>query len=152
MAVTITVLKVPEVRSYRLIAPNAPDAAKVARDHLSSLLRSARSLVPIDVAMLLVSELVTNTFRHSAASTVCVTTTIQPRGVHVEVYDTDPTRLPTTAADPAVGALAENGRGLRMVQLLAARWDWELCGGEQPVGKAVWFELLHQPETGYGRR
>jgi anti-sigma regulatory factor (Ser/Thr protein kinase) len=140
---TITALRVPEVRSYRLITPNTPDAAKLARDHLGSLLRNARSPVSVHVAKLLVSELVTNAFRHTGAATVCTTTTLQSSRVHVEVYDNDPTHLPVRPTPaPNADSLDEHGRGLLMLQHLSARWDWELCGGDQPVGKAVWFELL----------
>jgi anti-sigma regulatory factor (Ser/Thr protein kinase) len=88
---------------------------------------------------------VTNAFRHTSAATVCTTTTLQPSRVHVEVYDNDPAHLPvrpTPATAPTPDALAEHGRGLLMLQHLAARWDWELCGGEEPFGKAIWFELL----------
>jgi hypothetical protein len=34
-----------------------------------------------------------------------------------------------------------------MLHMLATRWDREMCGGDKPLGKSIWFELRHQPEA-----
>lgn len=146
---SISTLQFPDVRSYRFITPNTPDAAKLARDHVAWLLKHARSPVAIDVAQLLVSELVTNAHQHTTAPRVALTTTIHPAHVHVDVYDTDPRPLPATASGSHLDA--ERGRGLLILRQLATRWDWELCGGRfRPYAKHVWFELHHRPDPAGG--
>jgi anti-sigma regulatory factor (Ser/Thr protein kinase) len=86
-----------------------------------------------DVAVLLTSELVTNAILHGSP----------PLELHcrsadhtfrVEVHDAR--RLDTLAARTAAGD-AESGRGLLLVDALAARWGWERQGRR----KVVWFEL-----------
>ena len=60
--------------------------------------------------------------------------------VWVEVFDHD-LRLPRIRM---AGENDEGGRGLYLVDQLAARW------GSRPTdeGKAVWFEMLIRPQTG----
>ncbi|WP_165987175.1 ATP-binding protein [Streptomyces sp. YIM 98790] len=136
--------QVPQaVRSYRLTAPNAPDTAKVARDHVAGLLHhTGRPGPAADVARLLVSEIVTNVYRHTAVRLVTVTTTIRPEAVMVAVHDTSPAAMP---AMRRVRPDEEGGRGLRLVQELASAWGFALHGGTaadaDATGKSVWFEL-----------
>ncbi|MGP4114471.1 ATP-binding protein [Streptomyces sp. 4N509B] len=141
---SLTAPGVREVRCYRFVAPNTADASKLCRDHVAALLRHLRTPVSVDVAKLLVSELVSNAYRHTASASVSLTTTVEPVRVHVEVYDGDPTPLPPTPVDPALALCADHGRGLLMLGMLASRWDWHLCGGDAPFGKSVWFELRRQ--------
>jgi anti-sigma regulatory factor (Ser/Thr protein kinase) len=90
-----------------------------------------------DTAVLLTSEIVTNAFLHgrSAARVTLVTTCDRLR---VEVGD-DNSRLPRRA-DPDREAL--NGRGLAIVEMLAADWG----AAQQSQGKIVWFELSCAPK------
>ncbi|SFC40086.1 ATP-binding protein [Streptomyces aidingensis] len=130
-------------RSYRLTAPNAADTAKVARDHVAGLLSHAGRPGPAaEVARLLVSEIVTNVYRHTAVQLVTVTTTIRPEAVMVAVHDTSPRAVPMMRRVPAE---EEGGRGLRLVQELASAWGFALHGGSGggsgATGKSVWFEL-----------
>ncbi len=94
----------------------------------------------VDVASLLATELVGNAVRHgagevlltvSAQQTVCAE---EPPAVRVEVHD-DGQGMPVlrNAEDDA-----ENGRGLWLVEVLAARWG---VLGHRDDGKDVWFEL-----------
>ena len=85
-----------------------------------------------DTAVLLTSEIVTNAFLHgrSGARVTLVTTDDRLR---VEVVD-DNCRLPQRA-EPDREAL--NGRGLAIVDTLAADWGSTKRG----EGKVVWFEL-----------
>jgi anti-sigma regulatory factor (Ser/Thr protein kinase) len=85
------------------------------------------------VAVLLVSELVTNAVRH-AGSTLTVAVAIGRAAVRVEVRDRSP-RLP--ALRESTGGDDEWGRGLVLVDALASRWGAERL----PSGKRVWFEL-----------
>jgi anti-sigma regulatory factor (Ser/Thr protein kinase) len=86
-----------------------------------------------EVAILLVSELVTNAMRHGGAP-IRLIADLTPSGVRVEVYDGN------CDAFPAVRDIAPDapgGRGLRLVDALADRWG-TLESGD---GKCVWFEI-----------
>ena len=85
---------------------------------------------------LLVSELVTNAVRHTAADGAVELTELVD-GVHVEVHDCS-TVVPTLGRG---GPADESGRGIRIVQQLAAAWGVVTRGD----GKAVWFELAVAP-------
>lgn len=85
-----------------------------------------------DDALLLTSELVTNAVLHGR-SRVRVDVVAVPGRVRVEVGD-DNSRLPERAAQDA-GAL--DGRGLAILDELAAAWDVE----PRAIGKVVWFEV-----------
>ena len=87
-----------------------------------------------DTAVLLVSELVTNAVLHARSSSELVVRRVET-GIRVEVRD-------ESASAPTVKSYsvdAGTGRGLLLVESLAARW------GSQPnaFGKSVWFELDH---------
>lgn len=86
----------------------------------------------IEVAVLLATELVTNAIVH-AHTDFALSVTIDRGRLRVEVSDfsPDPPRL------VEVQRFAEHGRGLHLVDALAASWGvhW------RPDGKAVWFEL-----------
>ena len=82
---------------------------------------------------LMSSELVTNAVRHTGASCAVVVRWTGAR-LRVEVTDTDP-REPK-AGDGSVDA--ESGRGLLLVESIAADW-----GSVQVLaGKTVWFEIV----------
>jgi anti-sigma regulatory factor (Ser/Thr protein kinase) len=87
----------------------------------------------VDIAELLVSELITNALVHGAGDPELVLTVDPPR-IRVEVRDADP----TVDFGPVVGeASRTHGRGLAIVDALATSW------GVEPRwdGKAVWFVL-----------
>jgi anti-sigma regulatory factor (Ser/Thr protein kinase) len=85
------------------------------------------------VAALLVSELVTNALRYGEAPMRLVARR-SADAVRVEVHDGRPGEPPRVrnVAPESVG-----GRGMMLVEALAARWGWEEFGGS----KQVWFEL-----------
>jgi anti-sigma regulatory factor (Ser/Thr protein kinase) len=87
-----------------------------------------------EVAVLLVSELVTNAILHGRAP---LELRAQALGsaVRVEVQDQDPARPPVLRHD--VDLTEVGGRGLQLVDTLADRWGW----AERDGGKVVWFEL-----------
>ena len=89
--------------------------------------------------MLLLSELVTNSVRHSASGLPgrMVTVTILAVGdvTRVQVTDMSGTTVPTLR--PGASGLAGGGRGLHLVDALAARWGFEHDGGHT----TTWFEL-----------
>lgn len=106
----------------------APAAARAA---LRQVLHNAPERTA-QVAVLLVSELVTNAVLHAHSSAV-VRCDLGPQVLRVEVQDCAthaPTPSPTTDGHG-------RGRGLAMVRDLADRSGWT----RYPRGKVVWFEL-----------
>ena len=93
-----------------------------------------------DEAILLVSELFTNSLRYSGSGlpgeTVTVTVTVGVGAVRVEVADRSGPGVPELR--PA-GADAEGGRGLGLVEKLAERWGWRRRGGRT----VTWFVLRY---------
>ena len=108
--------------------PTSPGAARrFVTDELAR-----RDGAPIDVAALLVSELVTNAVLH-ARTPMVVTVTIRDGLVRVGVQDGSPTLPALREYDRS----AATGRGLQMVERLASRWGVDVNDGS----KTVWFEL-----------
>lgn len=87
-----------------------------------------------DVAVLLVSELVTNAIVHGRGP-LELRARVGGDALRVEVHDADPGRLPALTAD--LDPTDVRGRGLHLVDILADRWGWS----ESVQGKVVWFEL-----------
>jgi anti-sigma regulatory factor (Ser/Thr protein kinase) len=136
------------VRSFRLVAPNAPDTPQLARDHVAYLLRRERQPELTDTARLLISELVTNVYQHTKVRLLSVETTFRPGRVRFDVIDGLTSGV--TAIQPPTGVVtegeAEGGRGLMLVDRLATRWGVTVYGGDQPFGKSVWFLLTYAAE------
>lgn len=88
----------------------------------------------VDVARLLVSELVTNAVRH-AAGWAEVTLCLAGTRLRIEVRDESP-RPPTVEA-PTASSLG--GRGMPIVAALATRFGYDHVAGI--IGKTVWCEL-----------
>jgi len=87
----------------------------------------------IETALLLVSELVTNAVTHGDGKPL-LDINVRADQVKVAVSDAAP-------GAPQVqhgSVLAENGRGMLLVETLADRWGVE---ARSPEGKTVWFEL-----------
>ena len=96
-----------------------------------------------DVAALLVSELFSNSLRHSGSGDPGETVTVAVKTVNdvirVEVTDRSGPGVPEPRP---TGSDAEDGRGLHLVARLATRWGWRRRGGHT----VTWFEiqaLLH---------
>jgi anti-sigma regulatory factor (Ser/Thr protein kinase) len=113
-----------------------PERARVARTFVGAVLGPGHPCG--DVAVLLVSELFGNSVRYSQSGepgeTVMVAVTAGGGIVRVEVTDRSGPGAPELS--PAAGD-AEEGRGLRLVAVLAARWGWWRRGGRT----VTWFEL-----------
>ncbi|MDA0565183.1 ATP-binding protein [Streptomonospora sp. S1-112] len=93
-------------------------------------------------ANVIVSELVTNAWRHGRSPVTVRASTPLPRCALIEVHDCG-VRAPVLPAFPAIeaaGSPEEGGRGLHLVTVLAGG-----CCGVVPrggaMGKAVWFAL-----------
>lgn len=86
----------------------------------------------IEVATLLVSEVVTNAVLH-ARSDLELHLISGGHFVRVEVSDASPAK--PVVRDHSADALS--GRGLALVQRLATAWGVQ----DRPGGKVVWFEI-----------
>lgn len=112
--------------------PAEPTSPAAARRFVADSLAPVVG-VPVDIATLLVSELVTNAVLHARTAMV-VTVTAADGSVRVGVQD-------GSAALPALrqyDRTAPTGRGLQMLERLASRWGVET----DETSKTVWFELL----------
>jgi anti-sigma regulatory factor (Ser/Thr protein kinase) len=116
-----------------------PECVATARAFAVAVL--GRQHPAVDTAVLLLSELVTNSVLHSGSvlpgQTVTVTVLREGEVVRVEVTDRSGATVPVLrAADSG----AEGGRGLYLVDSLAARWGAEQDGDRT----TTWFELRHR--------
>ncbi|HEU4319870.1 MAG TPA: ATP-binding protein [Acidimicrobiia bacterium] len=101
-------------------------APRLSRSHLAEI---RRSLEPrYDDVLLLVSELVTNSVRHSGSEEIDVKVSTIDGHIRVEVSDSGPG---FDAADPR-----GDGLGIDIVQRLAERWGY--TSGDRFT---VWAEL-----------
>jgi anti-sigma regulatory factor (Ser/Thr protein kinase) len=91
--------------------------------------------------VLLLSELVTNSVRHSGSGLPGqrVTVTVLSEGEVIRVEVTDRSGVTVPVLRPADSG-AEGGRGLYLVDSLAARWGVERAGDRT----TTWFELRHR--------
>lgn len=123
------------VRSGRAALPLAALPASVAQARRFVRLRLDALAVPeppLEDAVLLTSELVTNALLH-AGSDLEVRLQTDPHRVRVEVHDGGQ-RLPLAAT---AAPDATSGRGLLLVRQLANDWGVDRAAS----GKSVWFEI-----------
>jgi PAS domain S-box-containing protein len=119
--------------------PHAPAAARRA---VTARLTQAGLADLVDTATLLVSEIVTNALRHGGGPEEVIVE-IDPASVSIGVRDSSPQPPQEDSAHgPGAvrvvgGGLAENGRGLLLVDMLADSWGWR----PELAGKLVWFRL-----------
>jgi anti-sigma regulatory factor (Ser/Thr protein kinase) len=129
---------VPETlitRPKRRVFPGRPDQIAHARDFTRRILGPCPVL---DEAVLLVSELATNAIEHTATAnrgSFHVTIHQSHSTLRIAVTDEGSDNVPTPAHPAA--SLAETGRGLELVELIADGWGHH--GDES--GRTVWFEL-----------
>jgi serine/threonine-protein kinase RsbW len=116
-----------------------PDQVREARAFVGRLLGPSHP--SRDVAVLLVSEMVTNSLLYGGLGSgpgeaVTVTVVAWAVGVRVEVIGRKADGVPVLRRTDDE---AEGSRGLRLVEELAARWGYERGGGQA----TTWFELQH---------
>ncbi|MFI1190623.1 ATP-binding protein [Streptomyces californicus] len=111
----------------------------------------------IEAAALIVTELVTNAVRHTSTRRIRCRVLRSAEGVRICVWNRGRARIPSPAApadsaglpvgeapaaadlegDDALDRLAEDGRGLLLVDALAVRWGTRAA----PAGRLVWADL-----------
>ena len=122
-------------QALELTLPAGPKAASTARSALTRRFSTSLTVRALDDARLLVTELITNSLRHSAMRSddrVSLSARISDGLVRVEVRD--PGRNgPVRMREPGT---QEGGYGLQLVQRLSRRW-----GVKRNGDNVVWFEL-----------
>jgi anti-sigma regulatory factor (Ser/Thr protein kinase) len=108
-----------------------PSAVRQARRHVRETLHEWGLYGLVDVTVLLVSELVTNSLRY-AHGPIGVR---MVRGTSLLVEVSDP--LPDPPRERSASEEDEGGRGLQLVARASRRWGTR----HGPLGKTVWFEL-----------
>ncbi|WP_432138612.1 ATP-binding protein [Streptomyces sp. bgisy154] len=94
----------------------------------------------IDDTLVIVSELTTNAVRHTTSKRISLQLIGRPGEIEVAVRDSGPRpQIPLVPSDPA--RWSPNGRGLGIVQTLAARWGAE---PEPGSGLRVWAVLKRE--------
>jgi anti-sigma regulatory factor (Ser/Thr protein kinase) len=114
----------------RLRLPPEPNSAGAARRFVAAVLGAGGEVA--ELAVLLVSELVTNAVIHAQTSFE-VAVHVDDDCLRVEVSDQNP-NMPSLRSYLREST---NGRGLHMVATSADHWGFDA----RPAGKVVWFEL-----------
>ena len=119
--------------------PADPSSAAKARRFVDATLRTWSCDTLVDVATLLVSELVSNAVLHTGTGIAVVIRRDEDR-LRVEVRDGS-ARLPVAKH---YSSMSGTGRGLLLVDRMSDQWGASRDG----AGKVVWFELgSTTPET-----
>jgi anti-sigma regulatory factor (Ser/Thr protein kinase) len=143
-------VSLPDTWVYALRLPHDPRAARVARVTVRAALDGHGRHELVDTVELLVSELVTNAYRHTAGPCSLRLTALGDGRLRVGVWDADP-YVPAPLAGPPGDRTAPappgagGGRGLHLVREYADAWGaWSLGDGGLPerrgAGKLLWFE------------
>jgi anti-sigma regulatory factor (Ser/Thr protein kinase) len=107
---------------------------RIARQHVAAACSGMeRDLV--EIAQLLVSELVSNAVQHGQGSVELALSSL-PQRLRVEVSDEGPRQPSIRQSSPE---LLQRGRGLVILERLAA--EWGVIAGATGRGKTVWFTL-----------
>jgi anti-sigma regulatory factor (Ser/Thr protein kinase) len=82
----------------------------------------------------LTNELVTNSIRHAAGTSLCIEVEVLPQAVRVSILDEGVAGSKPTLHRPSLWHTG--GRGLALVDRLSSRW-----GHSTAHGTVVWFEI-----------
>jgi anti-sigma regulatory factor (Ser/Thr protein kinase) len=119
------------------VLPATPEAPAAARRLARQVLGEGNPAT--ETAMLLISELVTNSVVHSKSGepggSVTIALCAGPTGILIQVRDDGGASEPRVAAMPADAT--EHGHGLRLVDALAERWGTI----SSPDGRITWCRV-----------
>jgi anti-sigma regulatory factor (Ser/Thr protein kinase) len=133
-------------RAWCVVIPHHPRGARIARQRLTTELRSAVHPNLLADAVAVLAELVGNAVRHASplpGGVVRVAWRLRPAGSDAAIdRDTVEVRVTDGGADerPRIRAIATDaidGRGLTIVAALSDRWGVDRDG----LGQSVWAEL-----------
>ena len=119
--------------------PAHPTSARRARRFVVDAVHRLHWDAVAEIAELLVSELVSNAVLH-AGTELRLRVTADGLCLRVEVMDASP----APALRRSYSESSTTGRGLALVEALAARWGSDPVVGD---GKSVWFELDRRHST-----
>lgn len=130
-------------RSVQFSVPAHPRSVGTARRRLLEILGEWELRVDPDNAVLLLSEVLTNAILHATAprdvaAVIGIVVNETGHGLQVEVHDPDQGPMHETVpgrSDPVL--LDESGRGLDLVEALAAQWGSK----QEAEGKYVYFVI-----------
>lgn len=124
-------------RRAELLLPMSSTSPAAARDFArrSGCAEHGNDLL-LEDALLLITELVTNSVRYGGPPIV-LAIECDGEGLHVRVRDGSQDLPRPTQADLE----DEGGRGLTLVELLTTTWGVEPVADEYGTGKEVWFAL-----------
>ena len=127
--------------SAQLLLPSTESSPAAARDWARRAVCVEHAQSVQDEALLLITELITNSVRHGGPPIVLA---LECDGdvLRARVRDGNPA-LPT----PITPSLAsdEGGRGMSLVEVLTDTWGVDPVQDEHGPGKEVWFELRATP-------
>lgn len=122
-----------------LLLPMQRTAPALARDFARRSGCTDHALEVLDDALLLISELVTNSLLHGGPPIV-LAIDCDGDALHVRVRD----GAPDKPVARAPGEDAEGGRGVALVDLISDTWGVEPVADDHGTGKEVWFQLRLQ--------
>jgi hypothetical protein len=131
-----------------LTIPGHPAWLRAAREFIARTLGTDHAC--LGTAVLLTSELVTNSLRHSESGrwggTVTITLISVPDGIRVEVIDDGSETEPAVrTGEPESPELAEGGRGLQLVEILSGNWGTTAMPQERSHGSSCRNNETNKP-------
>jgi anti-sigma regulatory factor (Ser/Thr protein kinase) len=117
-----------------VLLPARATSPAVARRLLHDALASALAPQTLDEVDIMVTELVTNAVLSARTPCEVIVTVVDHDRLRVAVHDFDPSPPIPTPID----ATSNGGRGLHIIEALAADWGTD---AHPTNGKVVWFEV-----------
>ncbi|WP_338684821.1 ATP-binding protein [Streptomyces acidiscabies] len=127
--------------AYSQSFPCEPATAEAGRKLVRQVLSVWRLDRIADRAELIVTELIANATRHTSCAEIrLVVRRLAPAQIRVGIVDRAPSRLPVVPGRAEDDD--ESGRGLFLVEAVAARWGYDLHGSRGCLwAKEVWAEI-----------
>ena len=124
----------PELLSSAVTLSAAPESVAAGRQWSRATIADWKLDEVADVAVQLVSELVTNSVEHARTARVRLMMTHAAATLWIDVGDDDTARLPVIRQ---AGPGDIRGRGLTIIEAMSDRWGVSVTGS----GKSVWCAL-----------